>query len=121
MCAVDVQVNGEKSAEDMGLVSYQVSGILEHVPFQAKECDIRNSPRLGDEVEFDLAQVKRTKDHIAQNIRIVQRASHTAGHGYVLHPSRTHLVPISIHFRVISFIQCMLCIRIWIIVMKGLY
>jgi len=68
------QVNGEKSADDLGLVSYQVNNIMEHVPFQAKESDIRNSPRLGDEVEFDLAQVKRTKDHIALNIRIVQRA-----------------------------------------------
>jgi len=68
------RVNGEKSADDLGLVSYQVNNIMEHVPFQAKECDIRNSPRLGDEVEFDLAQVKRTKDHIALNIRIVQRA-----------------------------------------------
>jgi hypothetical protein len=45
-----LQVNGEKSGEDLGLVSYQVNGIMEHVPFQSKECDIRNSPRLGDEV-----------------------------------------------------------------------
>ena len=58
----------------MGLVSYQVNGIMEHVPFQAKECDIRNSPRLGDEVEFDLAQIKRTKEHVALNMRIIQRA-----------------------------------------------
>ena len=64
----------DKSADDMGLVSYQVNGIMEHVPFPSKECDIRNSPRLGDEVEFDLAQVKRTKEHIGLNIRIKQRA-----------------------------------------------
>ncbi|XP_059352111.1 cold shock domain-containing protein E1-like isoform X3 [Daphnia carinata] len=68
------RVNGEKSADDMGLVSYQLNGIMEHVPFQMRECDVRNSPRLGDEVEFDLAQVKRTKEHIGLNIRIVQRA-----------------------------------------------
>ena len=34
----------------MGLVSYQLNGIMEHVPFQMRECDVRNSPRLGDEV-----------------------------------------------------------------------
>ena len=43
-------MNGEKSGDDLGLVSYQVGGIMEHVPFHAKECDLRNSPRLGDEV-----------------------------------------------------------------------
>nr|CAH0099384.1 unnamed protein product [Daphnia galeata] len=68
------RVNGERSADDMGLVSYQLNGIMEHVPFQMRECDVRNSPRLGDEVEFDLAQVKRTKEHIGLNIRIIQRA-----------------------------------------------
>ena len=34
----------------MGLVSYQLNGIMEHLPFQMRECDVRNSPRLGDEV-----------------------------------------------------------------------
>lgn len=29
---------------------------MEHVPFQAKECDIRNSPRLGDEVNFVMSE-----------------------------------------------------------------
>ncbi len=43
-------MNGERSADDMGLVSYQLNGIMEHVPFQMRECDVRNSPRLGDEV-----------------------------------------------------------------------
>lgn len=52
-----LKVNGEKSGEDLGLVSYQVNGIMEHVPFQSKECDIRNSPRLGDEVLLTCCQV----------------------------------------------------------------
>ena len=49
-CFVPTQVNGERSADDLGLVSYQLNGIMEHVPFQLRECDVRNSPRLGDEV-----------------------------------------------------------------------
>lgn len=74
------RVNGEKSSEDLGLVSCHLDGVLEHVPFHVKECDIRNCPRLGDEVEFDLAQVKRTKEHIGLNIRIIQRAQvHSTG------------------------------------------
>lgn len=44
-------MNGEKSSEDLGLVSCHLDGVLEHVPFHVKECDIRNCPRLGDEVE----------------------------------------------------------------------
>ena len=42
------------------------------IPLQANDCDLRNFPRKGDQVMFDINQLKATKETKAVNIRITE-------------------------------------------------
>ncbi|XP_044257145.1 cold shock domain-containing protein E1 [Tribolium madens] len=70
--------NGEHAPES-GLITYQANGVKKTIPFYSKDCDMKNYPRLGDKVEFNVNQVKRNKELIAVDIQVVQPATQTNG------------------------------------------
>lgn len=78
--AVQNGTNGNSEANannDSGMISYQLQkdGSKKSVAFYLK--DQRNTPRLGDKVEFDICQVKRSKELVAMDIQILQSAVRT--------------------------------------------
>lgn len=42
------------------------------IPLQANDCDLRKFPRKGDQVIFDINQLKSTKETKAVNIRLIE-------------------------------------------------
>lgn len=70
--------NGDHTVES-GMVSYQLNGIKKTVPFYSKDCDLKQFPRFGDKVQFNVNQIKRNKELIAVNIQVIQTALQTNG------------------------------------------
>lgn len=69
----------EHTNNDSGLISYQVNGVKKTVAFYLK--DQRTTPRVGDKVEFNICQVKRTKELVATDVQIAQQAARTGNNG----------------------------------------
>ncbi|XP_044733943.1 cold shock domain-containing protein E1 [Chrysoperla carnea] len=68
--------NGDKATSpDNGLITYQLNGLKKAILFYPKDCDLKNPPRIGDKVEFDICQVKRNKELIAVDIKVVNSAT----------------------------------------------
>ncbi len=54
---------------------YSLNGLPNlEIPLHAGDCDLRNFPRKGDQVQFDINQCKATKETSAVNVAIVERA-----------------------------------------------
>ncbi|KAH1003441.1 cold shock domain-containing protein E1 [Dendroctonus ponderosae] len=62
-----------------GFISYNVNGIKKTIAYYTKDCDIKHLPRVGDKVQFDVNQVKRTKEFIAVKVQITQSAIQSNG------------------------------------------
>lgn len=62
----------EKLSEP-GIISYQVNGTKMTINFLAKDCDMKNFPRVGDKVEFNISLVKRNKEMVAVDIQVTGR------------------------------------------------
>lgn len=58
---------GEKVPEP-GMITYQSNGTKKTIPYYLKDCDPKNTPHVGDKVEFTLSQVKRNKELIAVEV-----------------------------------------------------
>ncbi|XP_028167112.1 cold shock domain-containing protein E1 isoform X1 [Ostrinia furnacalis] len=56
--------------ESNGLITCQINGAKKSIPFSAKKCESKMSPRLGDKVVFDVYQVKRSKELVAQGVAV---------------------------------------------------
>lgn len=74
--------SSDKSPEP-GLISYTTNmngaTVKKTVSYYAKDCDLKGLPRIGDKVEFNLCQVKRTKEVMAVDVRVESRASPGSG------------------------------------------
>ncbi|KAJ8922361.1 hypothetical protein NQ315_004304 [Exocentrus adspersus] len=70
--------SGESNG-DTGLISYTVNGIKKTITFYSKDCDMKHCPRIGDKIQFNINQVKRSKEYIAVDLQILQSASQTNG------------------------------------------
>lgn len=77
--------NGENVPEP-GMITYQVNGTKKNIPFYAKDVDVKQFPRFGDKVNFNISQVKRNKELIATNIEVI----HSAQTNGIKHSSRTN-------------------------------
>lgn len=65
--------NGFEGAQaESGIITYQFYNTKKTIPYYAKDCDIKNFPRVGDKVQFNINQVKRNKEMIAVDIKITQ-------------------------------------------------
>lgn len=64
--------NGEHQQAEPGLITYQANGQKKNISFHLKDIDMKQYPRLGDKIKFDISQVKRNKELIATNIEVVQ-------------------------------------------------
>lgn len=65
--------NGQSSPEkpeDPGVISYLQDGGKQTINYYAKNCD--RPPQVGDKVEFNIFQVKRTKELIAMGVRVLR-------------------------------------------------
>ena len=58
--------------EGTGKIVYELNGLSLEIPLHANDCDLRDFPRKGDIVRFDINQLKSTKETNAINIRIIE-------------------------------------------------
>ncbi|XP_038076264.1 cold shock domain-containing protein E1-like [Patiria miniata] len=68
---------------ELGSISYQDNGSTKSVKFHAKDTDVRIPPDLGDEVEFNIAEVKRDGSRLAVTIVVLNRSAKTSKQGYI--------------------------------------
>ncbi|XP_072396506.1 RNA-binding protein Unr isoform X3 [Diabrotica undecimpunctata] len=71
-------VTGETNSE-CGLIGYCINGIKKTISFYAKDCSVKQVPRVGDKVQFNINQVKRNKEFIATDVEVIQPAVQTNG------------------------------------------
>ncbi|XP_063227409.1 cold shock domain-containing protein E1-like isoform X2 [Bacillus rossius redtenbacheri] len=64
----------EKSGEP-GVIQYQTNGTKKSLFFLPKDCDPKNLPRVGDKVEFNICQVKRSKELVAVDVKVVSKST----------------------------------------------
>lgn len=67
---VDIEPSAKTST--IGKVLYELNGLNLEIPLHAKDCDLRDFPRKGDIVRFDISQLKSTKETSAVNIRVIE-------------------------------------------------
>merc|ERR550539_783677 len=60
--------------EGAGKIVYELNGLPLSIPLYATDCDLRATPRVNDKVQFNINQLKATKETNAANIRIIERA-----------------------------------------------
>ena len=60
--------------EGAGKIVYELNGLPLSIPLYAADCDLRATPRVNDKVQFNINQLKATKETNAVNIRIIERA-----------------------------------------------
>merc|ERR550519_1357784 len=63
------------SKEGSGRIVYELNGLQLSIPLYAADCDLRNTPKKGDKVQFDINQLKATKETNAVNIRVLERVN----------------------------------------------
>ena len=61
--------------EGAGRVVYELNGLQLSIPLYAGDCDLRSTPKVGDKVQFNINQLKSTKETNAVNVRILERAN----------------------------------------------
>lgn len=61
------------ASPETGIINYQVNGTKKTIFFLAKDCDPKNTPRIGDKVEFNITQVKRNKELLAVDIQVTAK------------------------------------------------
>jgi len=62
-------------AEGAGKIVYELNGLQLSIPLYSTDCDLRSSPKVNDKVQFNINQLKATKETNAVNIRILERAN----------------------------------------------
>merc|ERR1711899_559880 len=67
--------------EGTGKIVYELNGLSLEIPLHANDCDLRDFPRKGDIVRFDINQLKSTKETNAINIRIIETQHPRTGSG----------------------------------------
>merc|ERR1719347_1158563 len=60
--------------EGAGKIVYELNGLQLAIPLYAEDCDLRNTPKMNDKVQFNINQLKATKETNAVAIRILERA-----------------------------------------------
>ncbi|KAK7065496.1 Cold shock domain-containing protein E1 [Halocaridina rubra] len=60
----------ECKSQEPGVISYTLDGVKQNVNFYANNCD--KSSQIGDKIEFNLYQVKRSKELVAMDLRVVR-------------------------------------------------
>uniref|UniRef100_A0A4D5R9V6 Cold shock domain-containing protein E1 n=1 Tax=Scolopendra viridis TaxID=118503 RepID=A0A4D5R9V6_SCOVI len=68
---IDNSIKNKES--EPGIIFFQLNGEKESINFYIKDCDIRNVPKLGDKVEFNICESKCNNLKTAADIRIVSR------------------------------------------------
>lgn len=68
---------------DLGYITYEKNGSKERIAFHAKDTDLKVPPEEGDEVSFNIAEIKRDKTTMAVNISVLDRTFDPSKRGYV--------------------------------------
>merc|ERR1719167_1929857 len=61
--------------EGAGKIVYELNGLQLSIPLYSTDCDLRSTPKVNDKVQFNINQLKATKETNAVNIRILERAN----------------------------------------------
>jgi len=61
--------------EGAGRVVYELNGLQLSIPLYASDVDPRAIPKVGDKVQFNINQLKSTKETNAVQVRILERAN----------------------------------------------
>ncbi|XP_065221818.1 cold shock domain-containing protein E1 isoform X1 [Planococcus citri] len=64
-----ITTNGE--GPKIGSICYQMNGVKETANFTAKDCDSLNNFQIDNKVKFDLFKIKRNKELVAKNVRVI--------------------------------------------------
>jgi len=62
-------------SEGAGKIVYELNGLQLSIPLYSADCDLRSTPKVNDKVQFNINQLKATKETNAVNIRILERAN----------------------------------------------
>merc|ERR1719187_499 len=62
-------------SEGAGKIVYELNGLQLSIPLYSSDCDLRSTPKVNDKVQFNINQLKATKETNAVNIRILERAN----------------------------------------------
>lgn len=65
---------GSEKPPEPGVITYTLDGAKKTISFYHKDCETRNSPHQGDKVEFNVSQVKCSKEVIATDVVVKQTA-----------------------------------------------
>nr|CAD7399848.1 unnamed protein product [Timema poppensis] len=63
--------NGNEKTSESGVIQYQVNGTKKSIYFFPKDCDQKSLPHIGDKVDFNISQVKRSKELVAVDVKVV--------------------------------------------------
>ncbi|XP_014663991.1 PREDICTED: cold shock domain-containing protein E1-like isoform X2 [Priapulus caudatus] len=77
------KITKENGVGEVGEIKYDVDGESNIVKFLMKDVDIRNVPKRGDKVEFQICEQKRNSVHTAKNIRVISRAAPPRLRGFI--------------------------------------
>nr|CAD7393916.1 unnamed protein product [Timema cristinae] len=65
--------NGNEKTSESGVIQYQVNGAKKSIYFFPKDCDQKSLPHIGDKVDFNISQVKRSKELVAVDVKVVSK------------------------------------------------
>nr|CAD7569383.1 unnamed protein product [Timema californicum] len=65
--------NGNEKTSESGVIQYQVNGTKKSIYFFPKDCDQKSLPHIGDKVDFNISQVKRSKELVAVDVKVVSK------------------------------------------------
>lgn len=68
---------------DLGTIIYGKNGMKQRINFHAKDTDLKVPPEEGDEVLFNIAEIKRDKSTMAVNITVRDRTFDPCKRGFV--------------------------------------
>ncbi|CAH1799965.1 unnamed protein product [Owenia fusiformis] len=86
---VEKEPNGHRSPaktgkDEIGSISCEIKGVKHSITYQTKDVtDIRNIPKYGDRVEFQIQEVKRNNTKTAVNIKVLSRNSGGVQRGFI--------------------------------------
>ncbi|KAI5640316.1 hypothetical protein NE865_07241 [Phthorimaea operculella] len=76
-----VSVHHVFPADQNGIISCQINGAKKTIQYNARKCESKMLPRIGDKVVFDIYQMKSTKELVALSVQTQHSLTNGASNG----------------------------------------